>query len=480
MKQWNTLLLCAVSAALLLCTSAQAAERQQKTLQWPFDRLPEETLRSMKKKVFAHYFSQFPISIDDRDPANDYYQKGYLHPDGENGKHRAYGHFINQRPIPRLPRRVPNWSELDRYDEVRMAAETGMDGFAYNILSTQGRHWNTLLDLIKQVKKYGRGFSILIMPDMTAEFSGHPERMVPALLKIANDPSLFRIDGKLVIAPYNAYAQSPEWWKDRIAELKQNGVEVLFIPGFQGWWKYLKNYKDLNSVMSVAQIVGHFLLLFGAIVVISQDLGSALVYFFIFAVLLFMAGLKLYWFVIGLAAMAAAVPLLWTYFLSDYQRQRILTFLNPDADPLGAGYHILQSRIAIGSGQFWGKGFAQGTQSQLRFLPERHSDFAVAVFGEEWGFVGCLALVTLFAIFLFTILTTVIQAKDRFGSLLCVGVFFYFILEIAINMGMVVGLMPVVGIPLPFISYGGSATIVNFIFVGLVLNISMRRYAVRK
>ena len=246
MKPWSTLLLGAVSAALLLCTTATAAETAQKTLQWPFDRLPEETLRAMKKKVFAHYFSQFPISIDDRDPANDYYQKGYLHPDGENGKHRAYGHFINQRPIPRLPRRVPDWAQLDRYEEVRMAAETGMDGFAYNILSTRGRHWTTLLDLMKQVKKYGRGFSILIMPDMTAEFKGHPERMVPALLKITDDPSLFRIDGKLVIAPYNAYAQSPAWWKERIAELKQNGVDVLFIPGFQGWWKYLKDYKDLS------------------------------------------------------------------------------------------------------------------------------------------------------------------------------------------------------------------------------------------
>ncbi len=246
MKPWSTLLLGAVSAALLLCTTATAAGTAQKTLQWPFDRLPEETLRAMKKKVFAHYFSQFPISIDDRDPANDYYQKGYLHPDGENGKHRAYGHFINQRPIPRLPRRVPDWAQLDRYEEVRMAAETGMDGFAYNILSTRGRHWTTLLDLMKQVKKYGRGFSILIMPDMTAEFKGHPERMVPALLKIADDPSLFRIDGKLVIAPYNAYAQSPAWWKERIAELKQNGVDVLFIPGFQGWWKYLKDYKDLS------------------------------------------------------------------------------------------------------------------------------------------------------------------------------------------------------------------------------------------
>lgn len=246
MQKWKTILFASVSAAVLLCGNARAAEKQPSTPQWPFDRLPEETLRAMKKKVFAHYFSQFPISIDDRDPANDYYQKGYLHPDGENGKHRAYGHFINQRPIPRLPRRVPDWWELDRYDEVRMAAETGMDGFAYNILSTQGSHWNAFLNLMKQVNKYGKEFKILVMPDMTAEFRGHPERMVPAILKIAGDPSLFRIDGKLVLAPYNAYVQSPEWWKQQIAELKKNGVDVLLIPGFQGWWKYLKDYKDFS------------------------------------------------------------------------------------------------------------------------------------------------------------------------------------------------------------------------------------------
>ena len=125
----------------------------------------------------------------------------------------------------------------------------------------------------------------------------------------------------------------------------------------------------------------------------------------------------------------------------------------------------------------WGKGFTEGTQSQLRFLPERHSDFAVAVFGEEWGFVGCVCLITLFSLFLLSICATVMQAKDRFCCMLCAGVFFYFFWEIFINIGMVVGIMPVVGIPLPFISYGGSATIVNFIFLGIVLNVSMRRFS---
>ena len=176
-----------------------------------------------------------------------------------------------------------------------------------------------------------------------------------------------------------------------------------------------------------------------------------------------------------IGALPVLAPLGW-FCLKDYQKQRILTFLNPGDDPLGSGYHIIQSQIAIGSGQFWGKGFLEGTQSQLRFLPEKHTDFAIAVFGEEWGFIGSIALLVLFCLFLFSIFNTARDAKDRFGSFLSAGVFFYFFWQFLINMGMVMGLMPVVGIPLPFISYGGSATLVNFCLIGLVLNVSMRRF----
>mgnify|MGYP000963794858 CR=1 FL=1 len=178
----------------------------------------------------------------------------------------------------------------------------------------------------------------------------------------------------------------------------------------------------------------------------------------------------------GDLAVPGVAALMWCVLMHDYQKQRVLTFLNPGDDPLGAGYHILQSRIAIGSGELWGKGYMEGMMNKLNFLPERHSDFALAVFGEEWGFVGCVALVTLFCLFLLSIFSTVVQAKDRFGSMLAVGVFFYFFWQICINMGMVIGLMPVVGIPLPFISYGGSATVVNFTLLGIVLNVSMRRF----
>lgn len=213
-----------------------------------------------------------------------------------------------------------------------------------------------------------------------------------------------------------------------------------------------------------------------ALVVLQPDLGTTLLILFILGGMILFHGIKGYVLKTCLVAAPCAALFMWFVGMHDYQRQRILSFLNPDNDPRGAGYHILQSRIAIGSGEIWGKGFGEGTQSQLRFLPERHSDFAVAVFGEEWGFVGCVALVTLFCLFLLAIFSTAAQAKDRFGSMLVVGVFFYFFWQIFINMGMVIGLMPVVGVPLPFISYGGSAMLVNFTLLGIVLSVSMRRF----
>lgn len=213
-----------------------------------------------------------------------------------------------------------------------------------------------------------------------------------------------------------------------------------------------------------------------ALIILQPDLGTTMLLLLILGGMILFHGIRGYVFKTCIVAAPCAALAMWFGGMHDYQRQRILSFLNPDNDPRGAGYHILQSRIAIGSGEIWGKGFGEGTQSQLRFLPERHSDFAVAVFGEEWGFVGCVALVILFCLFLLTIFSTAAQAKDRFGSMLVVGVFFYFFWQIFINMGMVIGLMPVVGVPLPFISYGGSATLVNFTLLGIVLSVSMRRF----
>ncbi|PKN41381.1 MAG: rod shape-determining protein RodA [Deltaproteobacteria bacterium HGW-Deltaproteobacteria-18] len=217
-----------------------------------------------------------------------------------------------------------------------------------------------------------------------------------------------------------------------------------------------------------------------AVLVVKQpDLGSALNILLILGGMILFKGVTSAVFKVLIVVLPIMVPFGW-FFLHDYQKQRIMTFLDPGNDPLGAGYHIIQSQIAIGSGGFWGKGFLEGTQSQLRFLPEKHTDFAFAVYGEEWGFFGSIILLILFCSFLYQIYIVTMEAKDDFGSYLAAGVFFYFFWQILINIGMVLGIMPVVGIPLPFISYGGSASVVNFCMVGLVLNVAMRRFVFKK
>ncbi len=169
------------------------------------------------------------------------------------------------------------------------------------------------------------------------------------------------------------------------------------------------------------------------------------------------------------------VPLVW-FFMKGYQKKRILTFLNPDSDPLGAGYHIIQSKIAIGSGMFTGKGFLKGTQNALSFLPEQHTDFIFSVLAEEWGLAGCTVLLVIFLMLIIWGLNIAHRCRDPFGTILAVGVTAMIFWQIFINIGMAMGLMPVVGVPLPFISYGGSSIITTMICVGLLMNVSMRRF----
>jgi len=169
------------------------------------------------------------------------------------------------------------------------------------------------------------------------------------------------------------------------------------------------------------------------------------------------------------------VPLVW-FFMKGYQKKRILTFLNPDSDPLGAGYHIIQSKIAIGSGMFTGKGFLQGTQNALSFLPEQHTDFIFSVLAEEWGLAGCVVLLVIFLMLIIWGLNVAHRCRDPFGTILAVGVTAMIFWQVFINIGMAMGLMPVVGVPLPFISYGGSSIITTMICMGLLMNVSMRRF----
>lgn len=178
-----------------------------------------------------------------------------------------------------------------------------------------------------------------------------------------------------------------------------------------------------------------------------------------------------------LASGMAVVPAVWV-LLKDYQKQRILTFLNPDHDPLGSGYHIIQSKIAIGSGMMSGKGYLQGTQNALSFLPEEHTDFIFSVLAEEWGFGGSIGLILVFLVLILWGLSIAHRCRDPFGTVLAVGITALLFWQVVINIGMTMGLMPVVGVPLPLISYGGSSTLTVAICIGLLMNVSMRRFMV--
>ncbi|NTV29608.1 MAG: rod shape-determining protein RodA [Candidatus Omnitrophica bacterium] len=206
----------------------------------------------------------------------------------------------------------------------------------------------------------------------------------------------------------------------------------------------------------------------------QPDLGSALLVFGIFVVMLFMSGVGLKPFLTFLGVCLAAVPVGW-HFLKDYQRDRLLVFMNPNADPLGAGYTIIQSRIAVGSGQLAGKGWLAGTQNQLNFLPERHTDFIFSVIGEEWGFLGSFFLVGCYFALIYAGLEIARRTKDRFGHFMVIGIVSILTLEVVINISMTIGLSPVVGITLPLVSWGRTSFMVFMVMMGILLNFGRRK-----
>ncbi|OQY25197.1 MAG: rod shape-determining protein RodA [Desulfobacteraceae bacterium 4572_35.2] len=207
----------------------------------------------------------------------------------------------------------------------------------------------------------------------------------------------------------------------------------------------------------------------------QPDLGTAMLLLFIGTTMALFAGIRRYALTILALLSSCAMTGGW-FLLHGYQKDRIRTFLNPERDPLGTGYHIIQSKIAVGSGGLWGKGFMQGTQSQLSFLPERHTDFAFSVFAEEWGLLGCILLLSLYLAIVLRGIYIARKADSSFGMYLAIGVTAMIFWHIIVNLGMVIGLLPVVGVPLPLFSYGGTSIVTTMIGCGLLLNISMRRF----
>ena len=207
----------------------------------------------------------------------------------------------------------------------------------------------------------------------------------------------------------------------------------------------------------------------------QPDLGTALSLIILFFSITFFVGIKWRSFFIAAASAIILTPIGW-FLLKDYQKERILTFFDPERDPLGSGYHIIQSIIAVGSGGILGKGYLRGTQTQLKFLPVQQTDFVFSVFAEEWGFLGGLILMSLFLSLILWCLKIALHARDLLGMLLSFGITMLLFWEVFINIGMVLGVLPVVGIPLPFFSYGGSSMVMLMTAIGLVMNISMRRF----
>lgn len=211
-----------------------------------------------------------------------------------------------------------------------------------------------------------------------------------------------------------------------------------------------------------------------ALIAIEPDLGTAILLAAVGAAVLVLAGLPWRYAVVFLVFVGAALPLGW-HFLHDYQRERMLVFLDPERDPLGAGYHIIQSKIAIGSGGLFGQGFLGGSQAQLDFLPERTTDFIFAVFAEQFGFVGVLALLALYGFIVGRGLVLSFRAQTRFGRLAAAGVVVTFLVYVVVNAGMVMGLVPVVGVPLPLVSYGGTSIVTVLAGFGILVSIAAHR-----
>ncbi len=238
--------------------------------------------------------------------------------------------------------------------------------------------------------------------------------------------------------------------------------------------KYFHSINNDNSFIKTLIIPLIITIVPVLLVIIQPDLGTALIILIGGISLFWISGLNYKYFIVGIFSILCSLPVLWQY-LKDYQKDRVLTFFNPERDPLGNGYHIMQSKIALGSGGIFGKGYMEGTQSHLNFLPEMQTDFIFTMLGEEFGFIGTLLLLLLYAALIMISIRLALKSRSLFSKYLSLGVCNVFFIYVFVNIGMVTGLLPVVGVPLPFISYGGSSMIAVMFGFGLLMNCYINR-----
>lgn len=249
-------------------------------------------------------------------------------------------------------------------------------------------------------------------------------------------------------------------------------AKVCFLVSFSAHVSKIR--EDINTLPNIALLLLH-LIIPVALILLQPDMGTAMVFVFMFILMVFFAGIS-YKYIITAASLGIAGALgAWFFVLKDYQKDRIFSFLNPESDPLGAGYHIIQSKIAVGSGRLFGTGYTKGIQTQMGYLPEKQTDFIYSVICEELGFMGAIAVIILLFFIIFRVFINARRAKDTFGEMLCVGAGAMLLFHTLENIGMCINLLPITGIPLPFFSYGGSNMITSMIAIGIVLSVSFHR-----
>ena len=250
--------------------------------------------------------------------------------------------------------------------------------------------------------------------------------------------------------------------------------KIILILGLASLLSVFKEKGKVNNIFNLL-IAVVFLAIPTFLIVKQPDYGTAMVFLAIFAVMLFSYGISL-WYVLGsMVALAAALPFVYLYILPEHAKERINVFLNPQSDPLGAGYNIIQSVLAVGSGKVWGMGLYSGHQTQLGYLPMKTTDFIYSVISEEMGFIISALVVLLFILLVVRLFYIAKNTKDMYGSLIVAGIAAMFLAHFIENVGMTIGLMPITGIPLPFVSYGGSSMLTNCIAIGLVLSVNRKR-----
>ena len=256
------------------------------------------------------------------------------------------------------------------------------------------------------------------------------------------------------------------------SELAKPATALFLVRYLSGIYRRHLNLREITTSIVIVAVPM-------VLIALEKDLGSAAMFLPMLAALLLVAGVETRQLIVAAVLGLVLAAGMWNFAMRDYQKTRVISFLSPEKDPLGAGYQVRQSKIAVGSGQLVGRGYGQGTQSQLRFLPARHTDFIIAVLAEEWGFLGVLVVLGLYSVYVTSAAGIAMRSRDRTGILLVVALVAFTTFHAVYNTAMVVGLLPITGIPLPFLSYGGSFTLINFISTGLILNVDYRRYVNR-